>query len=94
MSEDRQPNAQITRLPNELVDRLTKPFARFLRVEAAGGAILLLFTVAALVLSNSPWAEPFCARVGDAGRCSDRRVGVHPFGAGLDQRRSDDAILL
>jgi NhaA family Na+:H+ antiporter len=59
MREERQPNAQITRLPQELVDRLTKPFARFLRVEAAGGAILLLFTVAALVLSNSPWAEPF-----------------------------------
>lgn len=61
MREDRQPNAQITRLPKELVDRLTKPFARFLRIEAAGGAILLLFTVAALVLSNSPWAEPFLA---------------------------------
>lgn len=61
MREDRQPNAQITRLPKELVDRLTKPFSRFLRVEAAGGAILLLFTVAALVLSNSPWAEPFLA---------------------------------
>jgi len=61
MREDRPPDAQITRLPKELVDRLTKPFARFLRVEAAGGAILLLFTVAALVLSNSPWAEPFLA---------------------------------
>jgi NhaA family Na+:H+ antiporter len=61
MREDRLPNAQIARLPRELVDRLTKPFARFLRVEAAGGAILLLFTVAALVLSNSPWAEPFLA---------------------------------
>ena len=56
MSEDLQANTDISRLPKGLVDRLTKPFARFLRIEAAGGAILLLFTVAALVLSNSPWA--------------------------------------
>ena len=48
-----------TRLPKEFVDLLTKPFARFLQIEAAGGAILLLFTVAALVLSNSPWAHMF-----------------------------------
>lgn len=58
MSEDRQANAE-ARLPKELVDRLTRPFARFLRIEAAGGAVLLSFTVAALVLSNSPWAHLF-----------------------------------
>ena len=56
MSEDPQPGTEIARLPKELVDRLTKPFGRFLRIEAAGAAVLLLFTVAALVLSNSPWA--------------------------------------
>jgi NhaA family Na+:H+ antiporter len=59
MSEDRQADRDLTRLPKEFVDRLTKPFARFLRIEAAGGAVLLLFTVAALVLSNSPWAHLF-----------------------------------
>lgn len=59
MSEDQQGNAEFTRLPKELLDRLTKPFARFLAIEAAAGAILLLFTVAALVLSNSPWAHSF-----------------------------------
>lgn len=32
---------------------------RFLRIESAVGAILLSFTVAALVISNSPWAEMF-----------------------------------
>jgi len=58
MSEDRQADAQ-ARLPRELVDRLAKPFARFLRIEAAGGAVLLVFAVAALALSNSPWAHPF-----------------------------------
>ena len=59
MSEDRQANTETTQLPKEFVDRLTKPFAWFLRIEAAGGAILLLFAVAALVLSNSPWAHLF-----------------------------------
>lgn len=48
-----------TRLPKAFMDRVTPPFARFLRIEAAGGAVLLLFTLAALALSNSPWAEPF-----------------------------------
>lgn len=43
----------------EFVDRLRRPFVRFLRVEAAGGAVLLLFTVAALALSNSPWSYEF-----------------------------------
>ena len=41
------------------MDRLRRPFARFLRVEAAAGAVLLLFTMAAIGLSNSPWAHSF-----------------------------------
>jgi len=57
MREDRPADAGLARLPREFVDRLTKPFARFLSIEATGGAVLLLFTVAALVLSNSPWAH-------------------------------------
>ena len=91
MREDRQPNAQITRLPKELVDRLTRPFARFLRVEAAGGAILLLFTVAALVLSNSPWAEPFLAAwetpVG-------LRIGAFEFGRSVQDWINDGLMTL
>jgi NhaA family Na+:H+ antiporter len=59
VSDDRPGDAGQVRLPGEIVDRLRKPFSRFLRIETAGGAILLLFTVAALVLSNSPWARPF-----------------------------------
>jgi hypothetical protein len=35
MSEDRQLNAHLTQLPREFVNRLTKPFVRFLRIEAA-----------------------------------------------------------
>ncbi len=59
MDQDRQGDAELDRLPVELVDRLTKPFAWFLRIEALGGAILLLSTIAALTLSNSPWADSF-----------------------------------
>ena len=59
MKNDQEGNAKYTRLPTELLDRLTKPFTRFLAIEAAAGGILLIFTVAALVLSNSPWAHSF-----------------------------------
>ena len=46
-------------LPRAFVDRISPPFVRFLHIEAAGGAVLLVFTLAALVLSNSPWADAF-----------------------------------
>lgn len=47
------------RLPEEPVDRLTRPFARFLRIEAAAGVALLLSAGCAVALSNSPWAVSF-----------------------------------
>ena len=59
MIRDQQSNPEATRLPKEFVDRLTNPFVRFLHIESAGGVILLFFTIAALVLSNSPWADSF-----------------------------------
>ena len=59
MSQSPQEHPEIARLPRGLVDRFLRPFSRFLRIEAAGGAILLLSTIAALVLSNSPWAQAF-----------------------------------
>ena len=46
-------------LPNEPIGRLTAPIQRFMHVEAAGGVVLLLATVTALILANSPWAEGF-----------------------------------
>ena len=59
VKEDRKAARELSRLPTELVDRLAEPFARFLHVEAAGGAVLLIFALAALALSNSPWARLF-----------------------------------
>jgi NhaA family Na+:H+ antiporter len=50
-----------TDLPTEIADRFTKPFARILKIKVATGVMLLLATVAALILSNSPWSAPFSA---------------------------------
>jgi NhaA family Na+:H+ antiporter len=52
-------DARLARLPTGLVDRLTKPFAQFLRIEAAAGSVLLLCTVVTLALSNSSWGPYF-----------------------------------
>ena len=50
-----------TGLPPEFADRFTDPFARFLKIEAAAGGMLLIATVTALILSNSAWSTPFLA---------------------------------
>lgn len=70
MSEDRHIGTKLGQLPREIIDRLTKPFARFLGIEAAAGVVLLLFTLAALFLSNSPWADPFL-------RVWETPIGLH-----------------
>lgn len=59
MRDNRHDDAGLDQLPEESVHRLTKPFVRFLHIEAAAGAILLLCTVATLLLSNSPWSHFF-----------------------------------
>lgn len=46
-------------LPPEPVDRLLLPIHRFLRLEASGGILLLICTVAALVWANSPAGESY-----------------------------------
>jgi len=61
MNKDQQAKVEPPQLPPELLDWLTRPVTRFLRIQAAAGGVLLLFTIAALVLSNSPWANPFLA---------------------------------
>lgn len=68
-----------TSLPPEFADRLTKPFARFLKIKAATGGMLLLATFAALILSNSAWSTPFLA-------FWETPIGLH-FGS-LDFTRS------
>jgi NhaA family Na+:H+ antiporter len=41
------------------IDRIMSPIQRFLRIEAAGGILLLGATLVALVWANSPWAEGY-----------------------------------
>lgn len=50
-----------TGLPHEFADRITEPFARFLKIEAAGGGFLLLAVFLALILANSAWSTAFLA---------------------------------
>jgi Na+:H+ antiporter, NhaA family len=52
-------NLSPPRLPQEPADLITQPIARFLKIEAASGLLLLIATVAALSLANSPWSEAF-----------------------------------
>src|SRR5438552_1873775 len=65
--------ALAAKLPAAPVDRLTRPLARFLHIESAGGIVLLICAVAALALANSPlaedyhrfWHNPVWLRIGD-----------------------------
>jgi NhaA family Na+:H+ antiporter len=50
-----------SQLPEQPVSRWVGPFARFLHVEAAGGAVLVGATAIALVLANSPLADAYLA---------------------------------
>ncbi|MGY2916058.1 Na+/H+ antiporter NhaA [Bradyrhizobium sp. USDA 3262] len=54
-------NESLSRLPRVPADRLTKPFMRFLRIEAMAGAVLLLSTLVALALANSSLSASFLA---------------------------------
>src|SRR5690606_20085155 len=48
-------------LPKEPLDYFTKPFARFLSIEAVGAGALLLATICAISIANSPWATSYTA---------------------------------
>jgi Na+:H+ antiporter, NhaA family len=59
MADHRDVNHIPAKLPRALVERLTRPFSRFVQIETAAGAVLLAATLVALLLSNSPWADAF-----------------------------------
>ena len=44
-----------------IINRLTEPFARFFKIEAAGGIVLLSCALIALGIANSPWAASFAS---------------------------------
>lgn len=43
----------------EPIDAVVRPFQKFARLEASGGILLLICTVAALIWANSPWQESY-----------------------------------
>ncbi len=56
---DHANDPQDSALPEEPVHKLLAPLERFLHVEASGGVVLLLCTLTAVVLANSPLREGF-----------------------------------
>jgi len=52
MADNREVNPTPAKLPRALVERLTRPFSRFVQIETAAGAVLLAATLVALLLSK------------------------------------------
>ena len=50
-----------SQLPAQPVTRWVEPLGRFLHIEAAGGAVLVVATLFALVMANSPLADDYLA---------------------------------
>lgn len=67
--------AAVNRPPAGPFGRRMRPFFRFLKVESASGVVLLMCTVVALVLANSPWGGAFA----DFWK-THLRVGLGPWG--------------
>src|SRR5262245_48548130 len=53
------PHAGDRFLPAAPVDRVLRPLTRFLHVQSASGIVLVVCTVAASVIANSPWRETY-----------------------------------
>ncbi len=49
----------LAQLPKEPADLFTRPFLRFVRIEAMAGAVLLLCALIAIVLANTVWSVQF-----------------------------------
>lgn len=73
MDESNRNTKNLTELPARRIDQLLAPVSKFLHIEAAGGVVLLVCTLIALGLANSPladwfiglWAVPLGFSVGD-----------------------------
>ncbi len=46
-------------IPVKPIDRIVEPITRFIHIEANSGSLLLITTIAALILANSPLSEKF-----------------------------------
>jgi NhaA family Na+:H+ antiporter len=48
-------------LPHEMIQQITDPLARFLKIQAAAGSILLGATLVAVAVTNSAWSSAFAS---------------------------------
>lgn len=55
----KKPPASSKSLPDRPVQRWLVPVRSFLEIEAVSGILLLICTLTALAIANSPWAKPF-----------------------------------
>jgi NhaA family Na+:H+ antiporter len=46
-------------LPKGPIARITRPLRRFLEIESASGVVLVICTIAAMAVANSPWAQDY-----------------------------------
>ena len=61
MAHDDLPPSPLTWIGSErtLARRVGRPVRRFMEIEAAGGVVLVIATVVALVWANSPWSDSY-----------------------------------
>ncbi|MGM9514318.1 Na+/H+ antiporter NhaA [Roseateles sp. DB2] len=91
MSDRQGQRSPPIQLPQELIDQVRPTFARFFRIEAAGGVALLLCTAVALILSNSPLGP---ALSGFWGTRLELRLGDLEFGRPLKAWVNDGLMTL
>ena len=78
---------------SRLARYLARPVQQFLHVEAAGGIVLLVATVVALLWANSPWSAGYRLAVRHRDGPRGRLVRPARRPDALDQRRADGPLL-
>jgi len=61
MAEDVKIDGEFPELPQDPIDAFVNPLRRFLHIESASGVLLILTTISALILANSPLSAKFLA---------------------------------
>ncbi|HSQ85899.1 MAG TPA: Na+/H+ antiporter NhaA, partial [Desulfobacterales bacterium] len=61
MVKDTKNNYGFPGLPQDPIDAFVNPLRRFLHIESASGVLLILTTISALILANSPFSANFLA---------------------------------
>jgi NhaA family Na+:H+ antiporter len=61
MGETKEISTDSSGFPKEPIDEVIDPLKRFMHIEASSGIVLIVVTITALVLANSPLSERFLA---------------------------------